>query len=73
MTPKDISDVILNTTGVMALAIIALWMLNAVWKARLRDAQNYTESVEKMRQTLLEVVRDNTKAVQSLVDQLRSK
>ncbi len=70
MTPKDITDLATNTTGVLLLAVMALWMLNAVWKERLKDSQGYAESLDSVRKQLMEVVKENTKAVQSLIDKL---
>lgn len=54
---------ILDMGGLAALAVIALWMLNETWKARLEDSKRYAADLRRLLDQVQHALENNTRAM----------
>lgn len=68
----DIVETIMNAGGAFGLAIFCIWVLNEVWKDRLKDQKQVTEEVNQMRERAHESVEKSTAAIAANTEVLRA-
>ena len=68
----DIIETIINAGGAFGLAIFAIWVLNEVWKDRLKDQKQVTEEVIQMRLRTQVCVEDSTRVIAANTEVLRA-
>ena len=71
MPVGEIIKLILENSGLLGLAIFAIWMLNKVWEARLKDSERYAQQIDQMRKETLEALQQNTRVLTQLCEQER--
>ena len=64
------SEILINAGPLAALAALALWMLNRVWKDRHADACRHSEELQALQTQTLEALRGNTEALVRLTERL---
>lgn len=71
---------ILKEGGTLALAALALWMLNKVWDERLQEQKRNTETEKAQKQEykelackLSEVIEENTKVIAVFMERTQKK
>ena len=70
MEASFISELLLNAGPMAALAGLAMWMLNRVWKDRLREECRHSEQLQAMQTQTLEALNGNTEALIRLTERL---
>ena len=68
MPVGEIIKLIAENVGLLGLAIFAIWMLNKVWEARLRDSDRHAQQIDTMRKETLEALQQNTKVLTKLCE-----
>ena len=58
----EIVKLIGGETATLALAVVALWMLDRTWKARIDEANRYAGALEKINEQVRQAIERNTEA-----------
>jgi len=68
---QPLIEYIVGQAGMAGVAVLALWMLNAVWKMRVEDEQDRREQETRDRKRMEVIVEENTKAITSMTETMR--
>jgi hypothetical protein len=58
----------LKQGGLLALAVVALWLLDRVWKDRLRDQVNMSDELKSLIQDTRKALENNTRLIAAFME-----
>jgi hypothetical protein len=62
---------LLKEGGTVALAAVALWMLNRVWNERLLEAKRNNEALQMLTSQLQKAIEENTRVIAVFLERTR--
>ena len=66
METVDLVKLITENGAVVAIAVFAVFLLNRVWEARHKDAQQYSEQIKSLYNEVTQALKSNTEAITRL-------
>ena len=68
----DIVSLIAQSSGMMGLAIFAIWVLNHVWEDRVRQEARHAETINALWLETKEALEQNTQVITKLLERMKA-